>query len=300
MARAGRKKKTRKKARGGPTLLARIRASLASLPWPAQGPYWRGAAWLVGLGGLTAAAVIGVPRLQASVVGTLPATDVTIEFIDRPAWVHGDLLDWLDITARPPLTGSPLDSGGLIAAREALLDTGWFDAVEQVRRHAGGRVTIEAIFVTPAAVVRDGAGDHLVDFAGRLLPRTYPRDGAEHQLVITGAHFDRPARPGVQWDGADVSAALRLLRVIDARPWRGQVEAIDAGGYLADETLVLVTDLGARIIWGSAPGDESGLEVTNERKLGYLDTAYREFGRIDTGHDGPLRFYERGYFSTLR
>ena len=44
--------------------------------------------------------------------------------------------------------------------------------------------------------------------------------------IIVGAAFDRPLRPGAQWDGADVTSALRLLRLIDTRRWRGQVSAL--------------------------------------------------------------------------
>ena len=154
-----------------------------------------------------------------------------------------------------------------------------------------------ATFVTPAAVVRDGEGDHLVDPSGRLLPRTFPHGGAEHQLVITNVRFPRPQRPGSQWEGADVTAALRLLRLIDGKPWRQQIAAIDTSRYLAEEVLVIRTDLGASIIWGSAPGEESGLEVAADGKLAYLDKAFEEFNRIDTGYDGELRFYEQGYFA---
>ena len=115
--------------------------------------------------------------------------------------------------------------------------------------------------------------------------------------MITNARFDRPQRPGLQWDGADVSAALRLLRHIAGKPWREQVASIDTSRYLTEEVLVIQTDLGASIIWGSAPGAETGLEVSAEGKLAYLDKAWQEFNRIDTGYDGELRFYEQGYFA---
>ena len=141
-----------------------------------------------------------------------------------------------------------------MAARVALLATGWFDDVIQVRRVNAGVIEVTTTFVHPAAVIRDADGDHLVDAAGRLLPRSYPHGGAIHPLVITGVHYDRPQRPGAAWEGADLTAALRLLRLVDSRDWRAQIAEIDATRYLAEETLVIRTDRGARIIWGSAPG----------------------------------------------
>jgi len=220
-----------------------------------------------------------------------------VVFEGRPAWVQGDLLALLDLTARENLGDDPLRQDDLVRARAALLDTGWFDAIDQVRRVRADLVTITASFVRPAAVVRDADGDHLVDAHGKLLPRTFPPGGAAAQLVITGAHFTRPQRPGVQWDGADVSAALRLLRLLEGKPWRSQIASVDVSRYLEEGELVLVTDIGAQIIWGSAPGDETALEVTADTKLAYLAKAYEDFDRIDTGHRGVLRFRARGYFA---
>jgi hypothetical protein len=304
-----RKKKTRRRKTGK----SRARQALASVAESFDATLGRvldgvrshralvAGAWVLGLAGLSTAWAIGVPKLEQAVADDIRAAgdvdDLTIEFSHRPQWARGDLLAMLDLTARRALTGNPLERTDLVAARHALLDSGWFDEIRQVRRDRADLVRIDAVFVEPAAVIRDDEGDHLVDPAGRLLPRTFPHDGAGAQLVIVGAHFDRPARPGVAWDGADVAAALRLLRLVDARAWRDQIGAIDVSRYLAEETIVIRTDIGARIIWGCAPGAESPLEVSADAKLAYLDRAFADFSRIDTGYAGEFRFYDRGYFA---
>ncbi|MCP3980202.1 MAG: hypothetical protein GY716_12930, partial [bacterium] len=175
--------------------------------------------------------------------------------------------------------------------------TGWFESIDQVRRVRPDLVEVRSTCVTPAAVVRDDDGDHLVTAGGRLLPRSYPHDGASEQLVITGVHQPRPQRPGAEWEGLDIRAALRLVERLSDMEWRAQVEAVDASEFRDEERLTILTDIGARIAWGSAPDDEMALEIDVDRKLAYLDRAYEDFGRIDTGYVGTLRFYDRGYFA---
>ena len=185
-----------------------------------------------------------------------------------------------------------------MAVRDALLATGWFESVPQVRRVSDDFVLIDGRFMTPFALVRDAEGDHLIDPYGRLMPRTYAKGtGPAQKVVIEGVHFDRPAQGGVQWEGMDITAALRLLRLIDERIWRSQVSAVDVARYLPDEVLSLKTDRGAEIIWGSAPGEEQALEVLAERKLAYLDKAYEEFDRIDMGYAGEWYFLQEGFIA---
>jgi len=286
MAKRSSKKKIRSRSRRW-----RISAPFAAVrdwPWSTIRLYSIGAAWFAGLVLLVLAWVMGVPRLKAAVAEIGWRGDHSVEFADAPKWVNGDLLAMLELTALRQLSGDPLNQSELVAVRNALLSTGWFDSIEQVRRVHCDFLRVRATFAKPFSVIRDGEGDHLTDPTGRLLPRTYAHGEAGRFVVILGAHFDRPQRPGVQWDGADVTAALRLLRLIEAKPWRGQVDAVDAGVYLAQETLTLVTDRGTRIIWGSAPGEEAPGEATAARKLSYLDYQSEHMGHIDGGYEGQI------------
>lgn len=247
-----------------------------------------GAAWLVGIGGLIAAWILGVPRLEAHAALRGRGDSPVCRFESTPAWATGELEEMLLDTAGQHFGDDPLARDDLVAAREALLRTGWLDAVEQVRRMHGGVVEIRARFAEPFAVIRDRDGDHVVDPRGRLLPRTYPAGQAGPLMTITGVSADRPGHPGLQWEGADVAAALRLLEVIATRPWRGQVAAIDLSPQAGPPTLRLLTDRGCAIIWGRAPGDESAGEVPAERKVSYLDYHHEQYGHIDRGFSREL------------
>ena len=286
MARRSPKKKP--KSRGGKRRLAAALDAVGAWPWPTIRRASIAAAWLAGIALLAGAWIIGVPRLENTVADIAWRQDVTVEFENLPKWVNGDLLAMLELTARGQLSGDPLAPHELAAVRYALLETGWFESVRQVRRTRADRISVTATFARPFAVIRDRQGDHLVDPTGRLLPRSYGRGQAEQFVVIDGVHFDRPQRPGVQWEGADVTAALRLLRLIDTRSWAHQVSAIDAGDFLSRESLTLVTEHGTNIIWGSAPGAEAPGEATAERKLTYLDYQAEHMGHINRGYDGDL------------
>lgn len=238
--------------------------------------------------GLVTAWITGVPRLKAYAAERNAPTFMEIHFTDPPAWVQGDLESLLVETVLMHLDGNPMQRDELIEVRRALLNTGWFDTVDQVRRVHAERVDIEASFVDPYALVRRGEQDHLVDARGRLLPRRFPAGAAEHFIVITGTRFPPPGRPGIEWDGSDVIAALRLHRILDEQPWREQVEKIDVSGFVDGRPLKLVTDRGSVIVWGSPPGEEAPLESLTERKLAFLNLHYTNHHHIDGGHAGEI------------
>ena len=248
-----------------------------------------GCAWLAFLAGLAAACIFGVPRLQAFTVAQTVTREVRVEFVDPPLWFRDDLAAVITRTAEVQLAGSDaLDREALINTRAVLLESGWFDAIAQVRRVANDRVLVEARFARPHAVVRDDAGDHLVDPAARLLPKSYPRGARTPFPVLSGVQFARPAQAGMRWEGEDVAAGLRLLRLLDEQPWRGQVVEVNVQDYLRDEPMRLVTDRGSTVVWGSAPGAEAALELLAPEKLKRLSLLHAKFGRIDGNHRGEL------------
>jgi hypothetical protein len=185
-------------------------------------------------------------------------------------------------------TGDPLKRDELVAVRDALMETGWFDTIEQVRRTAEDRIDVQGQFVRPYAIIRDEDGDHLVDQTGKLLPLTCRHGEAKKFTVISGAYFPRPARPGMVWEGEDIVAGIRLLGLIDRREWRHQVREVDVSKFLKDQPLRLVTDRGCAIVWGGAPGKEPPLEILADAKLARLDFFYRRHKRIDGYHSGEL------------
>jgi hypothetical protein len=243
------------------------------------------ATWVLGAGGLAAAWVLGVPRLEAYASAQPWPDQVEVRYLDPPSWLEDDLQASLVLTAEEQIDPDPRNRQGLVVARQALLATGWFDEIVQVRRVNRGLVEIDARFARPFAVIRDAAetADHLVDPRARLLPRAFPVRQAGHYTAIVGAGFDRPSRPGEPWPGTDVTAALKVLKLIHGRPWRGQVAEINVAAYLREASISLVTDQGCIIRWGRAPGGELGGEVSAEQKLSYLDYHHQHYGHIDRG-----------------
>ncbi len=242
------------------------------------------AAWVLGAGVLVAAWVLGVPRLEAYASSRPWPGQVEVRFLDPPPWLGDDLKTSLVQTAEEHIDPDPQNRHGLVIAREMLQATGWFDEITQVRRVSSGLVEVDARFAQPFAVIRDSTGeaDHLVDPRGRLLPRAFSMGQAKHFTAVVGAAFDRP-RPGEHWPGSDVTAALKVLHLIQERPWRGQVAEIDVGAYMREASIRLVTDRGCVVLWGRSPGDEYGGEVSADQKLSYLDYHDEHYGHIDRG-----------------
>ena len=248
-----------------------------------------GLAWVAGIGILAAAWVFGVPRLQAFASQQRFSRQVHVQFRNPPKWFKGDLAAHVAETAEMNLGGDPMRRDDLIVCRDALMQTGWFEDVRQVERLAPDLVEVDARFAHPYVVIRDADGDHLVDASGRLLPWRWPKGQSRDVaglIAITGAHFRRPRSPGQPWEGSDIVAALKLLRVIDQQPWRSQVAAIDVTGCVRGKPMKLQTDRDIMIIWGGAPGEEPALEVLAEGKLKRLEYLYRTYQRIDAGESG--------------
>jgi hypothetical protein len=267
------------------------RLSFSWIRLPDRNHVVRGArvsAWLAAIGVAMAAWIVGVPRLQAYASATRRATTMQVRFIDAPPWVRGDLLNVLTRTALQNITGDPLRRSDLVAAQQALLNTGWFDAIEQVRRTREDVVEVRGRFVRPFAVVRDADGDHLVDSTGKLLPKTYAHGENQHLIAISGAYFKRPQRPGQVWEGADVGAGLALIRRFAFQPWKNQIRRIDVSASLKGGAITLLTDKPCTVIWGGAPGSESPLELLADGKMQRLNFLYANHGRIDGGHAGEV------------
>ena len=244
-------------------------------------------AWAVAAGGFVTAWVLGVPRLEAYAAKHRSAADVQVRLLDLAPWVGQELETSLVETAARHIGPDPFRRTDLVDAREALLDTGWFVSVDQVRRVGPQRVEVTAVAAEPFAVIHDPAGrrHHLVDAEGRLLPRTFESAEQAGYIAITGVQYDRPARLGMMWPGNDVTAALDLAALIIRKPWRNQVTRIDVARHWKDGSIRLKTDRGCTIIWGRAPGDEAGGDVPALQKLSYLDYHHDQYGHIDRGLD---------------
>ncbi len=213
-------------------------------------------------------------------------------------------------TAMSKLTADPFDRAALENARRALLETGWFERVERVRRRTGGVIEVSATWRTPAAVVRWEGKDFLVSTMGETLPLVYEAGGAGASvLVIEGVEAGPKHKNGGEtafgeaWPGAGVRASLELMGVLrrafgGGAAW-GQIAGVDASEFRTRGRLAIVTDAGARIVWGAPPGKLTPGEQTTDQKLTRLARlASGPTGRIDANEryleiQGPHVFIDQ-------
>ncbi|MCA9284626.1 MAG: hypothetical protein KDA22_05405 [Phycisphaerales bacterium] len=245
-------------------------------------------AWTLLVIGLAAGWILGLPWLTARAAAQAESATQHVAFRELPPWLEAQDRAFLNAVVVHNAGVDPLDRRGLVQTRQALLDTGWFDSVSQVRRTAPDRIEIDAVFVTPFALVRDKDGDHLVDREGRLLPRSYPLGEGPAVWVLLNPSFERPRNFGTPWTGAEVSGAIAVLKLLEDRPWAKQVHGVDLSEFPRSHQLRLLTDRSTVVIWGRTPGAERGAEVPAAKKLKYLDYHYQQYGHIDGGRAGAL------------
>lgn len=244
-------------------------------------------AWILTIGGLITVTALSVPSLRAT---RIAAKDLVVTFDAPPVWLDASLLTELQDLVRSHLAAIPVGRQGLINASHALESTGWFAAVDQVSWEDSSHAQVNATFLIPHARVRTTNGVRFIDAMGMILPN---REG---RIVSSGYHFvtlnapkhAAPQRPGLRWDGGDVIAALQVLRLIYDKPWALQVSEIDLSNWSSNGSLSLVTETPCRLVWGSAPGQENGLEALASEKIERLDHIYRDHGAIDRGRSVGL------------
>lgn len=207
----------------------------------------------------------------------------------KPAtWVPRVVQDSLVQLVEANVSMNPFDTASLERGRRLLMSTGWFESVDRVVRRAGGTIDIDATWRVPVALVRKNNRDYLIgsDAAPIRIPDGFkPMPGL---YVIQNPLLEPPAEAGklaygTPWSGGDVQAALNLLLLLKDSPAQQQITGIDLSEYLTKEEpkLLIVTDRGTKIVWGSAIGELAPGQVPIERRLARLEQQLRGFGRID-------------------
>jgi hypothetical protein len=199
-----------------------------------------------------------------------------------PAAVRNDLIE----IARQHIASDPFDRASLEAMRRDLAATGWFARLKSVERDAAGHINIVGDWRIPTAVVRQGRRDYLVARGGEVLKLPAKTPVAPGTMpVITNPHLAAPEDQGMlaygkTWAGGDVTAALDLLRMLSGIPEAKRLRGVDLGQYMDKGHLVLVTDAGSRIVWGSAIGELTPGEQPFEIRRGRLRDILAQ--RLDT------------------
>ena len=210
-------------------------------------------------------------------------------------WMPESVRREIEQTVLSRVSPDVFDRDSLEQARTALEATGWFERVDAVRRQEGNRIEVHGEWRTPLAVVRQDGRDVVVGAGGALLPLSYAPGGAGPGLkVIEGVTNRPPLRAdgspafGEPWPGGEVQAGLALLDAVRrafsaTRVWP-QVTGVDAALFARDGRLALVTDQGARVVWGAPPGIIAPGEQSTDQKIARLvHLANGPTERIDAG-----------------
>lgn len=235
--------------------------------------------------------------MQAS-AADLNATKPTVKFVWPPlagfasseppvpgsepaTWINADIRADLERTVLSKLTSNPFDRDALAAAHAAISATGWLKDDLRLSRDSSGEVRVSGTWRIPAAAVRFENQDMLVTGTGELLPVKYRPDASGYKVIVGASQ--RPPEFGKLWIGGDVQAGLQLLAAVANIPGSHQIAAVDVSEFGAARTLVLVTDLGNRILWGGPIDSFNPGQATPNAKLQRLASLFREQGRVDAG-----------------
>lgn len=244
-----------------------------------------------------AAIAAGFGQMQASAAhlnATAPAVKFTwpplagfasseppIPGAEPATWINSDIRTDLERTVLSKLTSDPFDRDALAAAHTALASTGWLKDDLRLARDANGIVRVSGTWRIPAAAVRFENQDLIVTGTGELLPVKYRPDASGYKVIVGASQ--RPPEFGKLWIGGDVQAGLQLLAAIANIPGSQQIAAVDVSEFGPARALVLVTDLGNRILWGGPIDSFNPGQATPNAKLQRLAALFREQGRVDAG-----------------
>lgn len=208
--------------------------------------------------------------------------------VDWPTDGAGQI--WMPLTERERLSkiianaargGQALSPEPLALIGQSLADTGWFEGLPAVRWTHDGQIDVSGQWRAPAAAVRIGPREHLIDFNATLLPLDYP-SGQSNQIFLLNPSRQRTV-PGLTWEGEGLRAALDLILMLQRENLLGQVAGIDLGERSQAGILTVISDRGARVVWGGGPDHLRPGEQPTSVKLNRLRTLLDRTGRIDGG-----------------
>ena len=201
-----------------------------------------------------------------------------IEITEPPVYVRSNIVQTVyQDTAMEELSLMDLQATAKIAS--AFASHPWVRCVNSVRKLPGGVIDVRIDYRVPAAMVHVisrhpevvNSAFFAVDGDGVLLPTTEFSTSDTRNYV----HIDVPAAYptgviGTPFGDQRVEAAARLAAVLQPFREKTRVKSIGVSGDWRETTmpqLVLTTQDGIRLYWGSPPGLEKPGEWTWEMKL---------------------------------
>lgn len=204
-----------------------------------------------------------------------------LETTPQPDWIQADVKH--DVLREGNLsTLSLLDPQVTVkVAREFGLHS-WVAEVRRVRKEYPSRIVVDLEYRRPVAMVEvmtNGQRGLLpVDAKGVLLPpQDFSAEQTREYLRISVGETLPAGSAGTSWGDPDVAAAAAIAAVLgDA--WRAvrlyRISILNPApatrGRVNDRQFTLVTRDGVQIVWGHAPGLESGQEARAADKVARL------------------------------
>jgi hypothetical protein len=215
-----------------------------------------------------------------------------------------EIVHWVRALVLERATNNTFATEDLESARRTVLSTGWLRPDLTIERRPQGIIAVSGSWRRPVAVVHDGPDRYLVgsDGAPLFLPVGFavpstaytirnPSNPPPRRETRRDERWHVEIAYGEPWPGSDVQAAIDLLGLVEQSEIRTQVMGVDLAAFPADGHLVLITDTGSRIVWGS-PANPDGTVPPGEQpiaeRLRRMEAFLHTHRRIDAGHANLL------------
>lgn len=238
-------------------------------------------------GAVCIGAAMGIGELdRAAARSIVPASpEVAINWdtlSDGSVWMPRKEQERLGLgVARAVRGGRALSSEPLKEAVLTMQSSGWVRGTPQAHWTSDGQIVIDASWRIPAAAVRVGNREVIIDWDRYVLPLDYAFNES-NQLYFVNTDAPLP-RVGQQWEGTDLQDGIALLRELRTNNLLEQVAGFDLGRGADSGTISIITQRGTRIIWGAGPGRERPGEKSTNVKLERMRALYERAGLIDGG-----------------
>jgi hypothetical protein len=223
----------------------------------------------------------GQSRLRHSKAFALRAEEMLLS-PEQPIWIRENVLR--SVVKQHNLEELFLDDNNLTKQlADAFMLHSWILSVDSVKKSPTG-VEVVVNYRKPVAMVEVKFNDrpHVlpVDAVGTVLPPgDFNADDISNYLRIASDHLRPSGNVGDPWGDAKVAGAAKLAGLLDPIAWK------DMGLYRIEVTMnprdsavvyyiVMREHAGIRVLWGSAPGEETDEEQIALEKLAELSAFY--------------------------
>jgi len=231
-------------------------------------------------------------------------TRARVRLVDVPDWMPADIAQSIlaDIHLAASGKGSGrcvLDAGLARDVYDRAAANPWVARVHRVTKHGDGSVRVRADYRRPFALVRSAALPPqrliVIDADAVVLPLPAYRVRRD-SLVVIGDVTDPPPPDGKKWDAPDLADGLRLLKLVEPRPYATEITTIDVRNHNgrvspAEPHLRMYAQIGrgraTDIRFGRFPTADDYC-VSPQRKLAYLDKYYSDNGQRLSGTNDYL------------